>query len=214
MLQAVLLFCHYIIQTMPFSENSINPDPFVQFGIWYEKRMTDTSVYPDAVSLSTSTSGGHVSSRIVLLKEFSESGFVFYTNYNSRKGQQLTENPFAAMLFYWPESGRQVRIEGRVTKVSPEESDTYFASRPRESRLGAWASEQSTVITDRDFLESRIDDFARQFHNKQVPRPSHWGGFRLVPLMFEFWQEGEFRLHDRFRYSGKRKAWQISRLSP
>lgn len=199
---------------MPFSENSINPDPFVQFGIWYEKRMTDTSVYPDAVSLSTSTSGGHVSSRIVLLKEFSEAGFVFYTNYNSRKGQQLSENPFAAMLFYWPESGRQVRIEGRVIKVSPEESDTYFASRPRESRLGAWASEQSTVIPDRDFLESRIDYFARQFHNKQVPRPAHWGGFRLVPLMFEFWQEGEFRLHDRFRYSGKRKAWQTSRLSP
>jgi len=199
---------------MPFSENSINPDPFVQFGIWYEKRMTDTSVYPDAVSLSTSTSGGHVSSRIVLLKDFSEDGFVFYTNYNSRKGQQLTENPYAAMLFYWPESGRQVRIEGRVKKVSPGESDSYFASRPRESQLGAWASEQSTEIPDRDFLESRIDDFAGQFHNKQVSRPSHWGGFRLIPLMFEFWQEGEFRLHDRFRYSGKGKAWKISRLSP
>jgi pyridoxamine 5'-phosphate oxidase len=199
---------------MVISEENINPDPFRQFGIWYRERFNKVSVYPDSVSLATSSGDGKVSVRTVLLKEFSETGFVFFTNYNSRKGQNLHENPNAAMLFYWPESGQQVRIEGKVQKISPEESDLYFAGRPRESQLGAWASSQSVVIPDRNFLEQNFKEYENLYISKPVPRPPHWGGFRLIPDSFEFWQEGEFRLHDRIFYSRKSSSWNIARLSP
>jgi len=197
-----------------FSENTVDPDPLKQFDIWYRKRLSSEAIYPDAVSLATSSNIGRVSVRTVLLKEFSASGFVFFTNYNSKKGIQLAENSHAAMLFFWPESGRQVRIEGTVEKVSREDSETYFRTRPRESQIGAWASEQSSVIPDRKYLDSRVGFFNNKFPGMPVDLPINWGGFLLVPDWIEFWQEGEFRLHDRIQYIRNHGFWTISRLSP
>lgn len=199
---------------MRFSEQNFDPDPFRQFDIWYKERTLKVSVYPDAFSLATSFSDGHVSVRIILLKEYDETGFVFFTNYNSKKGRQLVENKHAAMLFFWPESERQVRIEGYVEKLAGKDSDRYFKSRPRESQIGAWASDQSTVIRDRSFLEKKVGYYSQLYSSRQVERPPHWGGFRLVPLSFEFWQEGEFRLHDRILYSRNSNSWEKARLSP
>ena len=196
------------------SENSVDKDPFVQFGQWYKKRLSSVTVYPDAFSLGTSTADGKVSVRTVLLKDFDYSGFVFFTNYQGRKGKELTENPRAAMLFFWPESGRQVRIEGRVEKVTSEESDKYFSSRPRESRIGAWASRQSTVIPGKDHLLERVSHYSEKYRGKEIPRPSYWGGFRIIPEVFEFWQEGKYRLHDRLLYTPGKKGWIIKRLAP
>ena len=196
------------------SEKSIEADPFKQFDKWYSERLKTEITYPDAVTLATSTADGRVSARTVLLKDFSLAGFVFFTNYNSKKGRQISQNPRAAMLFYWPESGRQVRIEGMVEKVSGEESEEYFRTRPRESQIGAWASDQSNVIPDRAHLENKVAFFIDKFSDKPVPRPPHWGGFRLVPEWMEFWQEGEFRLHDRIVYTKQDGSWIIERLSP
>ena len=196
------------------SENDIDPDPFIQFGKWYRERLASGISIPNAVSLGTSTPAGRVSVRIVLLKECDDRGFVFYTNYNSRKGSQLTANDRAALMFYWPETGRQVRIEGVSIKVSEEESEAYFQTRPRESQLSAWASEQSTVIPGRTYLERRYDSFKAIFAGKPVARPEQWGGFRLIPTWFEFWQEGEFRLHDRLTYTKDENRWIIKRLAP
>jgi len=196
------------------SEKSIEADPFKQFDKWHAERLKTEITYPDAVTLATSTADGQVSARTVLLKEYSNTGFVFFTNKNSRKGQQLSQNPKAAMLFYWPESGRQVRIEGAVEKISEEESEVYFRSRPRESQIGAWASEQSIVITDRSYLDKKVEFFRDKYAGKPVPKPSHWGGFRLVPEWIEFWQEGEYRLHDRILYTRSVNHWNIERLAP
>jgi pyridoxamine 5'-phosphate oxidase len=151
---------------------------------------------------------------MVLLKDYDGNGFVFFTNYNSRKGIQLASNPHGALLFYLPEYARQIRIEGTIEKVSAQESDDYFATRPVESRISAWASEQSSVIPDRDFLRKKYDFYRNMFSEKEVPRPEYWGGFRLVPDWFEFWQEGEFRLHDRLTYSRSNGIWIIKRLAP
>lgn len=196
------------------SEKSVDHDPFKQFGIWYAERLKTKLAYPDSVTLATSTADGHVSARTVLLKDFSDEGFVLFTDYNSKKGQQLSQNPKAALLFYWPESARQVRIEGFVEKLSEEESDEYFKTRPRDSQIGAWASKQSEVIPGRVYLEERVIHYTAEFSDKPVPRPSHWGGFRLVPEWMEFWQEGEFRLHDRIVYTGSANHWKIKRLAP
>jgi pyridoxamine 5'-phosphate oxidase len=196
------------------SENSADADPIKQFEKWYRERLKTKLAYPDAVTLATSAADGHVSARTVLLKDFSDEGFVIFTDYNSKKGQQLSQNPKAALLFYWPESERQVRIEGFVEKLSEEESDEYFKSRPRDSQTGAWASEQSKVIPGRGYLETRVIHYTAEFSDKPVPRPSHWGGFRLVPEWIEFWQEGEFRLHDRIAYKRTGKRWRLERLSP
>jgi pyridoxamine 5'-phosphate oxidase len=196
------------------SENIVNTDPFKQFERWYNERLTSGIKYPDSVSLASSSPDGKVSVRTVLMKDYSQEGFVFFTNYNSKKGNQLTQNPNAAMLFFWPESGRQVRIEGVTEKVSEEESLSYFGTRPRESQISAWASEQSTIIPGRDHLEKRIDLFKEKFYGKPVEKPAHWGGFRLVPDLIEFWQEGEFRLHDRILYARKKNSWHIARLAP
>lgn len=197
-----------------FSEKTVDRDPFVQFGAWYEKHLASGIENPGSVSLGTATVDGHVSVRTVLLKDFSESGFVFFTNYKSRKGDQLISNPQAALLFFWPESGRQVRIEGIVEKVSDNESEAYFKTRPKESQLSAWASEQSKPIPDRQYLENRFLFFKSQYHNKTVAKPPHWGGFRLIPQWFEFWQNGNFRLHDRLTYIRNEKSWIIERLAP
>ena len=157
---------------------------------------------------------GRVSARTVLLKDYSDKGFVFFTNYGSRKGHQLSDNKRAALLFYWPESGRQIRIEGITEKVSEEESVEYFATRPKESQLSAWASEQSRVISNRMYLDERYDFYKEKYRDRTVDKPPHWGGFRLMPEWFEFWQNGEFRLHDRLTYTKTKERWTISRLAP
>jgi len=197
-----------------FSEKTVDPNPFVQFKIWYNEHLTFGTAIPDSVSLGTATTDGRVSVRSVLLKDFDDTGFVFFTNYRSRKGFQLSSNPEAALLFYWQESGRQIRIEGVTKKVSEEISESYFKTRPRESQFAAWASEQSSVIPDRQHLEKRYNYYKNLFSGKPVDRPAHWGGFRLIPRWFEFWQNGEFRQHDRITYRKSKDLWIIERLAP
>ncbi len=192
-----------------------NPNPFTQFEEWLKRAEQEELPHANAMSLSTANAQGIPSARIVLLRGLDERGFVFYTNYMSAKGQQLIENPNAALVFFWPTLNRQVRIEGRVEKVSGQESDDYFSSRPRGHQLSAHASNQSQVIPDRTFLENQQTAVEETFKEQDVPRPDHWGGYRVIPEMIEFWQEGEHRLHDRLRY--KKTAineWFIERLSP
>ncbi len=196
------------------SENNISKNPFVQFNIWFEERSRSYTGEPNAVSLATASSEGRVSVRTVLIKEYDEKGFVFYTNYNSKKGEQLNENPSAALLFYWPESGRQIRIEGPVGRVPADVSDKYFQVRPHGSQVSAIASDQSSVIPNRKYLEDLYSFHSERFAGKSVERPTHWGGYLLTPSWFEFWQEGEHRLHDRITYSRTSKGWKIERLAP
>lgn len=169
---------------------------------------------PTAMTLSTVASDGRPSSRVVLLKGYDSGGFVFFTNYNSRKGRELAENPYAAINFFWPELERQVNISGSTSKVSTEESDEYFRSRPFTSRVGAWASNQSEKIDSRMTIMIKAAKLLVKYASGNVPRPPHWGGFRLVPDRFEFWQGRESRLHDRIAYVQNGNAWEISRLSP
>jgi pyridoxamine 5'-phosphate oxidase len=196
------------------TENEIDPNPFVQFKKWFQERERSGIDIPNSVSLGTSSLEGEVSVRTVLLKEYSETGFVFFSNFLSKKGIQLKNNPRAALLFYWPEFSRQVRIEGLVKKVYAKESDIYFNSRPKESRISTWASEQSSVIPDRQYLEERFVLYRNKFRKGSIERPPHWGGYRLVPFWFEFWQSGEYRLHDRICYSLINDKWIINRLAP
>lgn len=188
-------------------------DPIELFRSWYNEMLTNPAGDPAAMVLSTAAADCNVSSRIVLLKEFGENGIVFFTNYLSRKAFQLETNPNASLLFYWPNQHRQVRIEGTTEKVSDEESDRYFESRPEESRLGAWASEQSKEIESRKILEERFEHFRAKFGNR-IPRPPHWGGYSLLPEMFEFWEEGDHRLHDRIVFRKSNGLWKIKRLAP
>ncbi len=196
------------------SEKTVDKDPFIQFDKWYNEHLKAGIAIPETVSLGTASASGRVSVRTVLLKGYDEKGFVFFTNYNSKKGILLSENPFAALLFYWPESGRQVRIEGMTKKVSDTESASYFSSRPRESQISSWASDQSSVIPDRLFLERSFDFQKTRFENAEVNKPPHWGGFRIIPDFFEFWQNGEYRLHDRIIYNKTSDVWIIRRLAP
>lgn len=196
-------------------QNDIDPNPIAQFGVWFQQAVEAQLLEPNAMTLATATPDGKPSARIVLLKGFDERGFVFYTNYQSHKGRELTTNNWAALVFWWGELERQVRIEGRVEKVSPEESDAYFYSRPADSRLGAWASDQSQVIPTRQVLDRKLADLAEQYQEQSIPRPPHWGGFRVIPETIEFWQGRPNRLHDRLRYSLQPEGvWQIERLSP
>jgi pyridoxamine 5'-phosphate oxidase len=197
-----------------FSEATIDPNPFTQFKNWYDEHLTSVIPIPEAVTLATSSADGRVSARTVLLKDYSEKGFVFFTNYGSRKGLQLSSNKRAAMLFYWAESGRQVRIEGVTEKLSEEDSVEYFTTRPKESQLSAWASEQSIVIPNRQYLDERYNFYREKYLDKPVDMPPHWGGFSLKPEWFEFWQNGEFRLHDRLTYKKAKDLWVINRLAP
>jgi pyridoxamine 5'-phosphate oxidase len=196
------------------SEKSADKDPFVQFAKWYSEHLEAGISIPETVSLGTSAASGRVSVRTVLLKGYDEKGFVFFTNYNSKKGVQLSENHSAALLFYWPESGRQVRIEGITEKVSGNESASYFSTRPRESQISAWASEQSSIIPDRNALEKRYTFYKAKYENKEVEKPPHWGGFRIIPDYFEFWHDGEYRLHDRIIYTRMNNGWVMNRLAP
>ncbi len=165
------------------------------------------------MTLATATRSGRPSARTLLLRTFDSSGFVFYTNYSGRKSKELAENPQAALVFYWSRIGRQVRVEGRAVKVSPGESDNYFSSRPRDSQLSAWASQQSRVVGDRRFLEEQVKRFNEKYP-RRVPRPPDWGGYRLQPNVFEFWKERPGRLHDRLRYRRSKGRWVIERLAP
>jgi len=195
---------------------SVDPNPFRQFENWSQDVRAAGVSEQDTISmtLATATRFGLPSARIVLLKSFDERGFVFFTNYKSRKGIELEENARACLLFYWPALWRQVRIEGTVERVSEAESEQYFHSRPLGSKIGAWASEQSTAIADREVLEKRFEEFSWKFGDK-VPRPPHWGGYRVKPSVIEFWQGQDNRLHDRLRYTLQDDgAWLIERLAP
>ncbi len=196
------------------SEKTIATDPFIQFDLWYREHSTAGIAIPESVSLATSSIEGRVSVRTVLLKDYNENGFIFFTNYNSRKAKQISSNNSAALLFYWPESGRQVRIEGTAEKLSEEESTAYHKKRPRESQLSAWASTQSSVIPDRKHLEDQYNLYKNKFYRKPVEKPGSWGGFRIIPIWFEFWQNGKYRLHNRITYSLKNSIWVIERLAP
>jgi pyridoxamine 5'-phosphate oxidase len=196
-------------------ESDVDPDPFKQFHTWFTDVLNANLLEPNAMILATATRDAKPSARTVLLKAFDERGFVFYTNYESRKGRELAENPFASLIFLWTELERQVRVEGNVEKCSAEESDTYFQSRPLGSRLGAVVSQQSQVISGRQVLESGLEELMKQYADGDVPRPEYWGGYRIRPTSFEFWQGRPNRLHDRLRYSlVEDGSWKIERLSP
>lgn len=196
-------------------ETDTHPDPFIQFQTWFDTAVTAKLPEPNAMTIATATPDGIPSARIVLLKAVDPRGFVFFTNYNSHKAQDLAANPQAALVFLWTEMERQVRIQGTVEKISSAESDAYYYSRPAGSRLGAWASEQSQVIPGRSVLEDRLASLKAQHPEGDIARPDHWGGFRVIPTVIEFWQGRSSRLHDRLRYRlNKATGWTIDRLSP
>lgn len=203
---------NYSLQQL--DEKGVNPDPMQQFQVWFEQAVAAQLPEPNAMTLATATRSGVPSARIVLLKGVDDRGFVFFTNYESHKGQELAENPVAALVFLWTILERQVRIEGSIERVAAEESDAYFHSRPLESRLGAWTSNQSQVIPNREVLEQRYQELHTRYQGQEIPRPPHWGGFRVIPQVVEFWQGRPSRLHDRIRYRLKENNWLIERLAP
>jgi len=195
-------------------ESDLVDNPYQQFQIWFEQAVAADILEPNAMTVATVTAEGKPSARIVLLKAFDDRGFVFYTNYNSQKGAELQNCPYAALVFLWGDLERQVRIEGKVEFVSESEATSYFHSRPVSSQLGAWASEQSTIIKDRAILEQRLQQLADRYQDTTIPKPPHWGGVRVIPQAIEFWQGRPSRLHDRLRYQLVDGKWQIDRLSP
>jgi pyridoxamine 5'-phosphate oxidase len=199
--------------TEPLLEGTADPDPLVQFGRWFDDAAR-VMTSPEAMAVASADAQGRPSARMVLLKAWGEDGFVFHTNYDSRKGRELTENPHAALLFYWEPIGRQVRIEGPVERTDGRESDAYFLTRPRGGQISAYASHQSRTIEDRGRLDARVEMVQADYAGREVPRPAWWGGFRVSPRVFEFWQNREDRLHDRLRYTGGSAGWEITRLQP
>lgn len=196
-------------------ESNVNKDPLLQFEKWFADALNDKTItHPNAFVLSTSTKDGKPSGRVVLLKGIDPDGFVFYTNYESRKANELKENEYAAMTFFWPGPERQIRIEGRVKKVTPAESDEYFNTRPRGSQAGAWVSPQSQVVPGREGLDVSHDLFLKENEGKEITRPPFWGGYRIYPEKIEFWQGGKSRLHDRILYIFEDDEWKIERLAP
>ncbi len=196
-------------------EAEVTADPIAQFQKWFEQAVAAQAAHPEAMTLATATQEGKPSARIVLLKDVDERGFSFFTNYESRKSRELTQNPHASLVFWWNELERQVRIEGRVERVPAHESEDYFRTRPRGSQIGAWASAQSEALPNREALEKSAKEFEEKFREGEVPRPPHWGGFRLIPHTIEFWQGRLNRLHDRIRYRLRENGgWVIERLAP
>ncbi|HNQ12821.1 MAG TPA: pyridoxamine 5'-phosphate oxidase [Bacteroidia bacterium] len=196
-------------------ESHLCDNPFDQFDIWMKLAISSGNPEVNAMILSTATKDNNISSRVVLLRGFSsENGFIFYTNYNSKKSRDIFENNQASLLFYWPEIMRQVRIEGVIEKVSKQDSDEYFKSRPRENQIGAWASNQSEVVNDRQVLDDQFKMYEEKFKDIEVPRPENWGGFALNADYIEFWQGRVGRLHDRISYKKNNDNWKIQRLSP
>jgi pyridoxamine 5'-phosphate oxidase len=195
-------------------EANVSPDPIAEFARWFEEAVKAEVQEPNAMTLASVGPGGAPSARIVLLKGFDERGFVFFTDYRSQKGTELEQNPRGALVFYWPELERQVRITGSTVPVGRGESEAYFRTRPRGSRISAWISHQSQVIASRRLLEDRIPELEKRFSGDEVPLPPYWGGIRLVPTTVEFWQGRTSRLHDRIRYTRDGDRWRIERLSP
>ena len=197
------------------NEADVDPDPIRQFQRWLDEAIKAELPEPNALTLATADRTGRPFARVVLLKDCDAEGFVFYTNYRSDKGQQLAENPHAALVFLWLELERQVRVEGMVSKVSPAESEAYFHTRPRESRLGALASRQSQIVADRQTLDARYQQLAAQYPDDNIPIPNQWGGYRVKPEMLEFWQGRHGRMHDRLCYRRRRTGdWRLERLEP
>ncbi len=196
------------------SEEAAGSDPIALFGRWFEDARRAGLYLPEAMMLATADRDGAPSARMMLLKGFDQRGFRFFTNFGSRKGSELSDNAKAALVFYWGRLQRQVRVEGRVEKLTEEESRAYFETRPRGSQLGAWASEQSAVLASREELERRYKEYSGRFQGQEVPLPPFWGGLRLVPDRIEFWQGRANRLHDRLAYTRKSEGWERVRLSP
>lgn len=197
-----------------FLESDAASDPFAQFGHWWLEAVESKIDEVNAMTLATSSADGFPSARIVLLKGYDRNGFVFFTNYNSQKGQDIAANPKACLLFFWKELERQVRIDGSIEKISAKDSEEYFQSRPVGSRIGAWCSPQSSVIPDRSLLDKNVEFYSNKFNAQIVPRPDHWGGYIVKPTAIEFWQGRSSRLHDRLRYSKIADSWKIERLAP
>lgn len=196
------------------SPDTLEADPLKQFTNWMQQAIDSGVPEPNAMNLCTVNSESKPSSRIVLLKGVDARGLMFYSNYISRKGKEIDQNPYVSVSFFWQPIARQIRVEGHCVKLSESESDQYFASRPRESQLGAWASQQSSTLTSRTELEQQLQMFTDKFKDTEVPRPSHWGGYLIQPHLIEYWQGRPDRLHDRFVYELSGNAWKISRLSP
>jgi pyridoxamine 5'-phosphate oxidase len=195
-------------------EQAIDREPINQFKRWFDDAVASGMKLPEAMTLATATGDGKPSARVVLLKEVDNDGFVFYTNYRSAKARELEANPHAALVFYWSQFDRQVRVEGPVERVSTEESRAYFKTRPRESQIGAWASPQSNVIENREVLDARVAELEQLYDDREIECPEHWGGYRLKPMRIEFWKGRLGRLHDRIVYERDRENWKISRLAP
>ena len=196
------------------NETNVKTDPFDQFNVWMEETIKANLIDPSAMILATASKNAAPSVRVVLLKGIDSEGLIFFTNYESRKGKDIYENPQASLLFFWKELERQIRISGEVKKVSKKESEEYFHSRPYESQLAALASKQSSIISDRQYLEEKFEELKKEFNGKRIPLPSFWGGFKLIPESFEFWQGRENRLHDRISYLKGKNNWKIVRLAP
>lgn len=195
-------------------KSSVSPNPFEQFAVWMKEALDSSILDPNAMVLATASGEGIPFARIVLLRKFDEKGFVFFTNYESSKANDLANNKNVSLLFFWAELERQIRISGKVKKVSKVESQLYFATRPRESQLGAWASNQSSVIASREVLEKKFEEIRKKFEGKSIPLPPFWGGYRVTPKKFEFWQGRESRLHDRISFKLEAGQWKIERLAP
>lgn len=196
------------------SEEEVSRSPIQQFQKWWDEAIESEISEVNAMTLATCDQHGKPSARIVLLKGINEDGFIFYTNYESRKGKELKENPFASLVFFWKELERQVRIEGSISMTSIKDSDAYFISRPVKSKISCWSSPQSKVVASRQILENKVVDYEDEFKDGNIPRPPHWGGYILFPSTIEFWQGRRSRLHDRIRYTGEGSGWLIERLAP
>lgn len=204
-----------VYQLESLLEKDLDPSPITQFANWWQHALESKIEEPNAMTLATCSASGRPSARIVLLKGLENNCFVFFTNYLSRKGTEINDNPFVSLLFFWKELERQVRIEGKITRVPAKESDEYFSSRPKESRIGAWSSPQSRVIESREILQKNVEKYNAKFAEGIIPRPEFWGGYQVQPDLIEFWQGRPGRLHDRLRYAlAENNTWKIERLAP